>query len=219
MEKLMPFLVNNAESVLFVTIFAEQLGVPLPAAPLLLTVGALAAQGSINPLTAMMVIIIACLPADLIWFCVGRWSGPSVLQSLGRFLLCDGGCFNRTERLFKRYGTLGLTAAKFFPGLGLLMPPLAGAFKVGLGRFVVFDAIGALLYGTVYLGLGFLFDREVSGVLELAGQFGTGTLLLAMAFAVVFGAWKYIRRHRASKATGKQAAQAAPNAFPTLRGA
>jgi membrane protein DedA with SNARE-associated domain len=87
--------------------------------------------------------------------------------------------------------------AKFFPWLGFLIPPLAGAFGFRTGKFLRFDALGALFYGAFYLGLGFLFDREVSRVMEFLRQYGAGSLTLVSLLAILFVAYKYAHRHKA----------------------
>ena len=69
------FLMSHGEAVLFATVFAEQAGLPLPAAPWLLAAGALSAAGSLNPVLAVAIVALACVVLDWIWFLVGRWGG------------------------------------------------------------------------------------------------------------------------------------------------
>jgi membrane protein DedA with SNARE-associated domain len=198
MNQMNHFLASHAESVLFLAIFAEQLGVPLPAAPLLVAAGALAAQGVVNPATALGATIAACLVADLIWFYVGRRGGNGLLRLLCRLSLCDASWFGRAECLFARYGMSAVTAAKFVPGLSVLLPPLAGALRVGVGRFVGFDTLGSLLYGIFYLELGVLFSHEVSGLLEWMSRFGTASAGLALFVLMILAACKYAQKRKAS---------------------
>jgi membrane protein DedA with SNARE-associated domain len=91
-----------------------------------------------------------------------------------------------------------IVLAKFVPGLSLLMPALAGAFRIGTTRFLWFDALGSLLYGISYLGLGFLFRDEVNEVLHVLSQFGLGLFALMLP-VLVFAGWKFIRRRKAGQ--------------------
>ena len=195
------FWVSHSESVLFIAIFAEQIGLPLPAAPLLMAAGALAAGGALSPATALAVSLAACVLPDSLWFCVGRRGGDGLLRFLSRLPLCDSASFGRTERLFAQYGMPAVAAAKFFPGLSLLMPPLAGAFRISFGRFLCFDALGSLLYAVFFLGLGFLFRDEVNGLLDVLNRFGIGTVVVASALIVIFVARKWAQRRKRAKPT------------------
>ena len=203
----MQILAGHAGPVLFLAIFAEQLGVPLPAAPVLVVAGALAAAGDLNPAAALGVINMACVLADLIWFHVGRRGGDGLLRFLRRFSLCDASWAGRAERLFARHGTSAIIVAKFVPGLGLLISPMAGAFGISRGKFVRLDVLGSLLYGIFYLGLGVLFSNQVNGVLELINRFGVASIALALALVMIFVAYKFMGRRKESKPASEPAAR------------
>src|SRR5262245_62155601 len=117
MNQMSEFLASHSGAVLFLTIFAEQLGLPFPAAPVLVAAGALAADGAVNPALAVGVTVAACVLADLIWFHIGRRSGDGLSRLLRRLPLCDSSSFGGTERLFAKYGMSAVVAAKFVPGL------------------------------------------------------------------------------------------------------
>ena len=87
MSQLLRFLVGHAEAVLFVAVFAEQIGLPLPAIPILLATGALIADGTLNPLAAVGITVVASVLADLIWYYLGRYGGTGMLRFLQRFAL------------------------------------------------------------------------------------------------------------------------------------
>ena len=199
MNEISPFLVNNAGLAIFATIFAEQIGVPLPAAPVLVAAGALAADGALNPALALGVTLAGCALADTLWYYVGVRGGSRLLSLLCRLSLGDDSHVEQAQRLFAKYGVSAIAAAKFVPGLSLLMPALSGAFRVGITRFLWFDALGSLLYGVCYLALGFLFKDEMNEVLHFLSQFGLGVVALMAAPFLVFAGWKYLRRRKAGK--------------------
>ena len=66
------FISQYGEILLFAVVFAEQVGLPLPAVPILLAAGALAGAGKIDLTGAIVLSIIACLAGDLIWYELGR---------------------------------------------------------------------------------------------------------------------------------------------------
>jgi membrane protein DedA with SNARE-associated domain len=199
MNEISPFLVNNAGLAIFATIFAEQIGVPLPAAPVLVAAGALAADGALNPAWALGVTLAGCVLADALWYYVGVRGGSRLVALLCRLSLGDDARVEQAERFFARHGMSAIALAKFVPGLSLLMPALSGAFRTATARFLWFDALGSLLYGIAYLGLGFLFKDQVNEVLHVLSQFGLGLFALMLAPVVLFAGWKYFRRRKAGK--------------------
>ena len=203
MNEVSQFLVNHAASTLFLAIFAEQIGMLFPAAPVLLAAGALTADGVLNPGMALGVTVAGCVLADLVWFYIGRHGGEKALHFLTRFFLSDSSRFEQTERLFAKYGMPAVAAGKFVPGLSLIMPPLAGAFRVGVGRFLLYDGLGSLVYAFFYLGLGFVFKSEVNSALEFLGDIGFGTIALGVGLILIFFGYKHVRCRRGGLPAGE----------------
>ena len=180
----------------FVNILVEQLGAPLPAYPVLMITGALAARGQLNVFELLGTAVAACLLADTAWFLIGRWMGRRVLRVLCRISLSPDGCVRQTESIFTRFGPPALVVAKFVPGFASVATALAGAMHVRRGQFLLFDAIGATLWVGVGLALGWLFSPAIEDIVNGLAQLGKwGLLLLALA-AALFVAAKWWQRHR-----------------------
>src|SRR5713226_5512383 len=94
---ILAFLVRHGEVVLFLYVFADQLGVPLPAVPILLAAGGLAGAGRLSFPVAVGLAVIASLVADLIWYLAGRLRGSRVLSLLCRVSLEPDTCVRRTQ--------------------------------------------------------------------------------------------------------------------------
>jgi membrane protein DedA with SNARE-associated domain len=131
---------------LFVWVMVEQLGIPLPATPVLLAAGALSAEHQISFPLALLAGVAASLTADTAWFLVGRRYGHHVLRILCKLSLEPTICVRRTQDSFGRRRRFTLTIAKFVPGLATLAPPVAGENGMALGEFLFFDGIGATLW-------------------------------------------------------------------------
>src|ERR1051326_1649213 len=131
------FLASYGLPLVFGAVFVEQIGVPLPAIPWLLAVGAPSGTGRSSAVLAIALTLIACLVADAIWFYLGRYRGNRVLGFLCRISLEPDSCVRRTENMFTRYGLRSLVVAKFLPGfLSTVAPPLAGMSKLSCPRFL-----------------------------------------------------------------------------------
>jgi len=211
MNTILNFSLSHGGSVLFLIAFLEQVGVPIPAAPCLLAAGALCVTGEVHVGTALGATILGCLSADLLWFFIGRRGGKRVLHFLARLGLSGGSDIEHTEKKFARQGIVLVIISKFVPGLSLIVPPVAGAFGVGLGRFLLFDTIASLLYAFVYLLLGAVFSKEVEAILALLNHLGLGALLLLLA---AIAAW-FVFKHNSRPETANRSKQPEkPRMFP-----
>ncbi len=169
---------------LFAWVFVEQIGVPLPATPVLLAAGALSVNGPIRFPLALLAAVVAALSADCTWFLIGRKHGHHVLRILCKLSMEPTTCVRRTQDSFGRRRGVMLMFAKFVPGLGMLAPPVAGQNGMEFGPFLFFDAIGVTLWVSVLLTAGRLFGdllNRNSNVLNWAGRFSGALLLLGIA--------------------------------------
>lgn len=194
------FLIQHGYLLLLAWVFVEQIGVPLPAAPVLLAAGALAGTGHLNIWISGAAALAAALLSDTIWYHIGRRRGNTVLGLLCRISLEPDSCARRTQNMYSRHGASSLLLSKFIPWLNTAAPPLAGAFGMRFITFLLFDILGALLWAGTFLGLGYLFSSQLERVAHYADQLGI--LLLAVLFfgalAVYLGR-KYRRRHQFSR--------------------
>ena len=190
------FLLRHGYLLLFSSIFIEGLGLPLPAAPILLAAGALAGLGRLSFLLVLALSTAAALLADLVWYELGRRKGMRVLQLLCRISLEPESCVRRTEDTFVRHGARSLLVAKFLPGLRTVAPPLAAIFQMRLARFLSFDAAGTALWATTFIALGYVFSEQLEQLIDRAGRFGAGLLAILLAALACWIGWKFIRRQR-----------------------
>src|SRR4029453_6424190 len=135
-------------------VLAEQIGLPVPAVPVLLGVGALAGWGRLCLLSPRGARLGPSLVADLIWYELGRRRGNRVLRHLCRISLEPDSCVRRTEDLFVRQGRKTLLFAKFLPGLSTVAPPLAGMVGIARPQFIALDIAAAVLWAGTWMGLG-----------------------------------------------------------------
>jgi membrane protein DedA with SNARE-associated domain/rhodanese-related sulfurtransferase len=180
----------------FANVLALQLGLPVPAYPALIVVGAISARGDFSLPQVVGVAVAASLVADLVWFLAGRRFGRRVLRLMCRLSLSPDSCVRQTENIYERWGTPSLMFAKFVPGFAAVATGMAGAMRTPLARFVLFDAIGALLWSGVAASLGWIFRNavnEIIAVLEAAGRWGLLALTVAL---VLYVTMKALQRQR-----------------------
>jgi membrane protein DedA with SNARE-associated domain/rhodanese-related sulfurtransferase len=185
--------------VVFAWVLIEQLGVPLPAVPVLIAAGALSAAGQINLAFAFFAAFVASLAADTVWFSIGRRYGHIVLSFLCKLSLESTTCVRSTQVSFNRNHGVMLIFAKFVPGLGTVAPPVAGQNGMSLRSFLYYDALGSTLWvGSMLLAGRFcanLISRSAN-VLQWIAHFSGMLLLVAVAAFVIA---RIVRRAMALK--------------------
>lgn len=196
MQDFVAFLGRQGTLVLFLIVLAEQLGLPLPAVPVLLAMGALAATGHFSFAAALVLALAASLLADGVWYALGRWRGAKVLNLLCRVSLEPDSCVRNAENVLAVRGARALLFAKFVPGLSTVAPPVAGLIRMRPSRFLLWDGAGAVLWAGTYLGLGWLFGPQLERVLFAVTDVGGRVFALAAAALVAYLGWKYLQRQR-----------------------
>lgn len=190
------FLAEHGASVLFWVVFVEQIGLPLPALPLLVAAGALVGAGKMSLAAALLLPIAASLPPDLAWYYLGRHKGGKVLGFLCRLSLEPDSCVRDTENVFHRNGPRGLLLAKFIPGFSTVAPPLAGIVGMPAATFVLYDLGGTLIWAAVSAGIGALFSNQLEQLIGLFDQAGGLMLVIILLGLAGFIAYKFFHRQK-----------------------
>jgi len=190
------FLINHGLAIVFLAVFLEQLGLPLPAVPWLLAAGALSSARPLSLFAVIGISLIACLIADAFWFYLGRRRGNQVLGFLCRVSLEPDSCVRRTQNVFTRYGMRGVVIAKFLPGMSTITPPLAGMSRINAGRFFYFDGLGSLLYCGIFVFLGYFFSSQITQIGSAMIRISGDALTLLAVFVALYIAYKYWQRQR-----------------------
>jgi membrane protein DedA with SNARE-associated domain/rhodanese-related sulfurtransferase len=185
--------------IVFGTVLLEQIGLPIPAFPILIIAGAMAMDsdaGSTGWLLALAASVAGCLISDYFWFRAGRHYGKRILRLLCKISLSPDSCVSQTEDNFGRWGAKSLVVAKFIPGFNTIAPPLAGAMGTSTTRFLWLSTAGGLLWSGVGLGLGAWFHDSVDDVIAWFETLGSTALMVVGALLAIFVLLKYIERKR-----------------------
>ncbi len=196
MNEIVQFLIQHGYALLFSWMLVEQMGLPIPAIPLLLAAGGLAGSGRMNLAIAIGLAIIAVFAGDMFWYYLGRNRGGRILKFLCRISFEPDSCVRRTEDVFVRHGAHSLLIAKFVPGLNTAASTLAGSFRMPVLHFMVFDGLGAVFWVATYAGLGYLFGDQLERIVSYVSRWGSSLVLVLAGSLVAYILWKYFQRQR-----------------------
>jgi len=194
MNEVNAFVSQYGEVLLFAVVFAEQVGLPLPAVPVLLAAGALAGAGKMDLTGAVVLTVMACVAGDLIWYELGRRRGRYALNLLCRISMEPDSCVRRTENFFARHGVRSLVLAKFIPGLSTLAPALAGLFRIRMQRFLLYNGLGAVLWTLAFILPGYLLSDHIERLAVEAERLGLWLAVFIGAGIAAYLVYKFVHR-------------------------
>jgi membrane protein DedA with SNARE-associated domain len=181
----------------FLYVLVKQAGMPLPAVPLLVATGALAAEGKTSFALTLISVIVACVLADTAWYASGRRFGGKLLGILCRLSISRDVCVRDTQSLYRRVGPMLLLVAKFVPGAGGITVVMAGLTRLSAKKFLMFDTLGSALWAGAWLLIGSYFHQAFTNMIVLIRLYGVESIEIAVPAFVAYVAFKIIRRRRA----------------------
>lgn len=148
-------------AILFLILFCETGLVVTPFLPgdsLLFVVGSLAAIGAMKVEYAIPLLITAVFTGDNTNYWIGRKVGPTVFsQEKSRFF--NKAHLDRTHRFYEKHGKVTIILARFFPIIRTFAPFVAGIGRMTYHVFLLFSVIGAFVWVTLFVLVGFFFGN------------------------------------------------------------
>jgi membrane protein DedA with SNARE-associated domain/rhodanese-related sulfurtransferase len=196
MANLLSLLQHYGVFIVFAVVLIEQMGLPIPAYPLLIVAGALAANGELHWAGVLGAALLACSVSDFFWFRAGRRYGRRILKLLCRISLSPDYCVSQTEDNFRRWGPKSLLVAKFIPGFNTIAPPMSGAMGTSYPRFLGFSVPGGLIWSGSGIAIGAYFHASIDEVLDILSTMGGTALSVLGGLLLLFILYKYVERKR-----------------------
>ncbi|MDX6585038.1 MAG: hypothetical protein QOI10_4222, partial [Solirubrobacterales bacterium] len=194
---------------------AAFVGLVIPGESAMLLGGVLAATGQVSLYGMVAGGVIGAVLGDIAGYGVGRLAGPALRSGrLGRWVGEDR--WNRAESLLERRGGPAVFLGRWVGVLRAVVPAAAGAVNMPVRRFMVWNAVGGLLWASTVVMLGYLVGSSWQ---RAQHWLGAGAVLLgfgAGAAAVVATAFRRIR-NRAEAAAPDGAQPPAGETAPTRR--
>lgn len=180
--------------VVLASVLVDQIGIPLPAYPLVIVAAGLATEHNEPVWPILAAAIVASMLADALWFVGGRVVGTRLVRGICRLSFSPDSCVLSTRRAYARWGPRSLLVAKFVPGFAAVATALAGETRVPARSFLLFDGMGAALWAGLAVTLGVVFHDAVKDVLDALDSLGRYAVPILLGVLVAFVAWKWARR-------------------------
>jgi membrane protein DedA with SNARE-associated domain len=198
--------------ILFGVVMLESMGVPMPGETAL--VASALYSGATHRIDIASVVGVAATAAiigDNIGYLIGRSIGLRLIVRYGRHVGLDERRLKVGQYLFLRHGGKIVFFGRFVAFLRALAAVLAGANVMPWRHFLIMNALGGILWASLFGFGAYFFGEEAK---RLAGPIGL--LLLVAALAIAVAGVLFFRRHEKELEERAEAALPGPLSLKRL---
>jgi membrane protein DedA with SNARE-associated domain len=185
----------------FLCVFIGNFGLPVPEEVVLLAAGFLAGRHVLGLGTLYIVAILSAVAGDTCGFVVGRTGGQSLFGWLSQKFTFLRKRYEHLQTFFRVHGNKAVFLARFIMGARFMAGPMAGAAGMRFWSFFGWNVLGALLWCSLMITIGYFVGGQLDWVAHVArrgGQWVAAAVLLIVAAIWLF--WRNVHRRRDFKA-------------------
>lgn len=172
----------------------EDFGVPAPGETVLIAAAFFAgAQGHLNIFLVALVGFVGAVIGDNIGFAIGQYGGHPLVERFGRYVFLTPERLAKAEAFFSRHGGKVVAIARFVEGLRQANGIIAGLSDMRWPKFLVFNALGAALWVSLWSTVGYFGGSHIGTFLKYQLYF----TIAVVAALLIFILYKIIRRRKA----------------------
>jgi membrane-associated protein len=179
---------------LFLVVMGESSGMPIPGETGLIAAAVLASQGKLKIEVVIAIAAAAAIVGDNIGYVIGRKGGRWLLERPGRFHYQRLQVLATGQPFFERHGPKAVFFGRFVLGLRVWASWLAGATHMHWRSFVVWNALGGIVWATGIGLAAYFLGHSAGNVVQAFGLYGLAALALAVVSGLV--AHRRHQRHR-----------------------
>nr|ALS89389.1 SNARE associated Golgi protein [uncultured bacterium] len=184
-EWLIDLFAQYGYAVVFVGVFLENAGLPVPGETILLAGAALAQFGRLSLGWVIATAIAGAILGDNFGFFIGRHGGRGLAERYGPRLGLSDRRLAEFDRFFARYGARTVFIARFVTGLRVVGAVLAGASGMRWTTFLFYNATGAVVWSIAVATAGYLLAYSWDTLERLIGGFGLAAFVLVVLAVIV----------------------------------
>jgi membrane protein DedA with SNARE-associated domain len=181
---------------LFLILFLCGLGVPIPEEVTLLAGGFLINLGFIHFYPTLIVVFVGILTGDLTMHSIGRKWGHGIITHRHLHEIFSEKRLERVRQFFRDHGSKTIFIARFISGFRCAAFLAAGTMGMKTGKFLLLDALGALIMVPLLIALGYYFGLKIDWVGESFSRLDYVLVVLAIILGLAGGIFFLIKRKK-----------------------
>jgi membrane protein DedA with SNARE-associated domain len=165
---------------LFLVVMGESSGLPIPGETGLIAAAVLASTGKLEIGLVIPIAAAGAIVGDNIGYLIGRKGGRWILERPGRFYTQRRQVLLTGEPFFERHGPKAVFFGRFVLGLRVWASWLAGATEMPWRSFVLWNALGGIVWATLIGLIAYFLGESAGGSVEAFGLYGLAAVLIAI---------------------------------------
>jgi membrane protein DedA with SNARE-associated domain len=181
---------------LFSLLVLGGIGLPFPEDTTLILCGFLLSHGVIKPISALLVVYVGVMLADLFLFFVGRRYGRMVVMNKRLRKIISPKKLSLLEKQFRRRGILVLLLGRHLVGLRAQILLTAGVVNMRPLKFLIADGISAIVTMALMIGAGYIGGNSLQIIRKDITRFEHVAIFLAVVFLALYLVFKHFSLSR-----------------------
>ncbi|WGF90828.1 DedA family protein [Marinivivus vitaminiproducens] len=168
--------------------FLENIFPPIPSELIMPLAGYRATQGDMPIATVIIAGSIGSLLGVIPWYYAGRALGEERLKRFserhGRWLTLAPADIEAADRWFREKGPLAVLFGRLVPTVRTLISVPAGIAQMPILKFLIYSAIGTVIWTTALAMAGYLLGQAYDTVSAFVGPISNGIFVLLVVYYI-----------------------------------
>ena len=182
---------------IFIAVFVGNLGIPVPEETVMLAAGFLAGRSLLDLRIVYVTVVASAVTGDCCGYVIGRTGGQRVLVRLASAFPFMRTRYDRLQLFFQAHGSKAVFMARFITGARFMAGPMAGACGMPFFQFLGWNVLGAIVWCSLVVTVGYLVGDELYRAMTTAHQASRWIELAGVAVAIVVFVFWWRDRHSA----------------------
>lgn len=183
MDQFQVYIATYGYAAIFFLLLFGISGIPSPEESFMLFVGFTVSQGTLDMTVSLSIAFFGVFFGMLIAYAVGYYLGEPFLKRFGKYMGLTPERWSKASEHFEKHALWAIIVGYFVPGIRQINPYMAGVSRYNFLLYIIVAAIGAGVWSTTYILIGYFLGNKIQHILEVSPFY---ILLVGLGFLLIF---------------------------------
>ena len=162
---------------IFFLMLLESSFIPFPSEIVLIPAGYLASQGEMSLWLIMLFAMVGSMAGAIINYYLAKSLGRRFLVKFGHYVFIKPSTLDKMDNYFLKHGHISTFIGRLLPGVRQLISIPAGIAKMGMKLFLTYTALGAVIWSSILVALGYFIGENKELLAQYLHQITVGVVV------------------------------------------